>query len=231
MQNSKVQLQKLIANIKIVNVKVKFLIDTGSSANILCYETLTEISKLKMKNHKLKKTSVKLIPFGSRSQNSFISVKGALSVLLETEEHFADAIFYAVRNNITNIINGNLAIQLGILTLHNKATSKFNSQARSTNNIFLGNDSKNKVTEKLLNKYHKVFEDVGKYNKDQFHLFINDKVLPVTQKARRIPYKMREKVLNELEMIRKQNIIEDIKDQQTPWIITIRFTCGERKIW
>ena len=225
MQNSRVQLQKFIANIKIVNVKVKFLIDTGSSANILCYETLTEISKLKMKNYKLKKTSVKLIPFGSSSQNSFISVKGALSVLLETEEHFANAMFYAVRNNVTNIINGNLAIQLGILTLHNKATSKFNSQARSTNNIFLSNDSKNKVTEKLLNKYHKVFEDVGKYNKDQFHL------LPVTQKARRIPYKMREKVLNELEMIRKQDIIEDIKDQQTPWIITIRFTCGERKIW
>ena len=43
--NSKVQLQKFIANIKIDNVKVKFLINTGSSANILCYETLNEISK------------------------------------------------------------------------------------------------------------------------------------------------------------------------------------------
>ena len=40
MPNSKVQLQKFIANIKIDNVKVKFLIDTGSSTNILYYETL-----------------------------------------------------------------------------------------------------------------------------------------------------------------------------------------------
>ena len=41
-QNPKVQFQKFIANIKIDNVKVKFHIDTGSSANILCYETLRE---------------------------------------------------------------------------------------------------------------------------------------------------------------------------------------------
>ena len=63
MQNSKVQLQKFTANVKINNVKVKFLIDTGSGANILCYKTLNEISKLNMNKYKLKKTSVKLIPF------------------------------------------------------------------------------------------------------------------------------------------------------------------------
>ena len=110
MQNPKVQLQKFIANIKIDNVKIKFLIDPESSATILCYETLNEISKLNMNNYKLKKTSVKLI--GSSSQNSFISVKDALSVLLETEEHFANAMFYVIKYNITNIISGDLAIQL-----------------------------------------------------------------------------------------------------------------------
>ena len=87
MQNSKVQSQEFIANIKIDNVKVRFLIDTGSSANILCHETFNEISKLKMNNYKLKKTYVKLIPFGSTGQNFFISVKSGLRVLLETEEH------------------------------------------------------------------------------------------------------------------------------------------------
>ena len=109
MQNPKVQLQKFIANIKIDNVKIKFLIDPESSATILCYETLNEISKLNMNNYKLKKTSVKLI--GSSSQNSFISIKDALSVLLETEEHFANAMFYVIKYNVTNIISGDLAIQ------------------------------------------------------------------------------------------------------------------------
>ena len=107
------------------------------------------------------------------------------------------------------------------MTLHNKTTSKVNSQTLSTNNIFLDNDSKTKVTEKLLNKYHNVFEGVGKYKKDQVHLFINNKVPPVAQKAKRIPYKMREKVSNELEMLRQQDIIEDVKDEPTPWISPI----------
>ena len=56
-----------------------------------------------------------------------------------------------------------------------------------------------------------MFEGVSKYNKDEVHLFINDKVPPVTQKARRIPYKMRKKVSNELEMLRKQDIIENVE--------------------
>ena len=111
--------------------------------------------------------------------------------LLETEEYFAKAVFYVIEGNETNIISRDLAIQLVLLTLHNKATSEVNSQALSTNNIYLGNDSKKKVTEKLLSKYHKVFEDVGKYNKDQVHLFINDKNPLVAQKARHILYKMR----------------------------------------
>ena len=66
-----------------------------------------------------------------------------------------------------------------------------------------------------------MFEGVGKYKKDQVHLLINDKVLPVAQKARRIPYKMREKVSNELEILRQQDIIEDVKDEPTPWISPI----------
>ena len=87
-----------------------------------------------MNNYKLKKTS-KLIPFRSGSQNSFNSVKGTLSILLATEKHFANAMFYIMKNNITNIISRDLDIQLGLLKL-NKTTSKVNSQPLSTNSIF-----------------------------------------------------------------------------------------------
>ena len=51
-----------------------------------------------------------------------------------------------------------------------------------------------------------MLEAVSKYNKNQVHLFINDKVPPVPQKAGRIPYKMREKVSNALEMLRHQHL-------------------------
>ena len=66
-----------------------------------------------------------------------------------------------------------------------------------------------------------MFEGVEKYSKDQVDLFTNDKVPRVGQKVRRVPYKMREKVSNELEMLQKQDIIEDFKDKPTPWISRI----------
>ena len=72
---------------------------------------------------------------------------------------------------------------------------------------------------KLQKNFHKVFKCEDKYNKDQVHLFI--KVSSVAQKGRRIPYKMKEKVSNELEMLRQQDIIEDVKDEPTPWISPI----------
>ena len=59
---------------------------------------------------------------------------------------------------------------------------------------------------------------MGKYNKDQVHLFINNKVPPVARKDVR---KMREKVSNEFEMLRQQDIGEDVKDEPTPWISPI----------
>ena len=43
----------------------------------------------------------------------------------------------------------------------------------------------------------------------------------MAQKAWRIPYKIREKVSNKLEMLGKQDIIEDAKDEPTPWILPI----------
>ena len=58
---------------------------------------------------------------------------------------------------------------------------------------------------------------MGKYNKDQVHLFINDKVPLMAQKPRHILYRTREKVSNELEMLRHQDIVEVVKDEPTPW--------------
>ena len=50
-----------------------------------------------MNNYKLKKTFIKLITFGSTSQNSLISVKGTLSILVETVENFVNALFMLMK--------------------------------------------------------------------------------------------------------------------------------------
>ena len=53
------------------------------------------------------------------------------SVLLETEERFANAMFYVIENNLTNTISEDSAVQLGLLTLHKKTTYKVNSPSFS----------------------------------------------------------------------------------------------------
>lgn len=47
-----------------------------------------------------------------------------------------------------------------------------------------------------------MFESVDKYNKVYVHLFINNKIPPVA-----------EKVSDELAMLRKQDIIEEVRDE------------------
>ena len=43
----------------------------------------------------------------------------------------------------------------------------------------------------------------------------------MAQKVWVTSYKMREKVSNELEMLRQQVIIEDVKDEPTPWMLPV----------
>ena len=50
--------------------------------------------------------------------------------------------FYVMKNNVANIISGDLPTQLGLLILHNETTSTANSPALSTNSTILDNDSK-----------------------------------------------------------------------------------------
>ena len=73
--------------------------------------------------------------------------------------------------------------------MHNTTITKINSEAHSANKVILNNDIKIELQKNFLNKYHKLFKGVVKYNKDQVHLFINDKIRLVAQKAKRIPYK------------------------------------------
>ena len=70
----------------------------------------------------------------------------------------------------------------------------------------------------LIHKYNGVFVGTGKSTKEKVRLYINPNVPPVVQKVRRILFKLRKKVEEELENLRKADIIEDVKNEPTPWI-------------
>ena len=71
---------------------------------------------------------------------------------------------------------------------------------------------------KLITQFSDVFTGIGKLKNDQVKLYVNSSVTPVAQKARRIPFHLRQKVDKELEKLRNADVIDDITEEITPWV-------------
>ena len=71
-------------------------------------------------------------------------------------------------------------------------------------------------TEPLLEKYKDVFEGLGKLD-GQYHIVINESIIPVVHPPRRLPIAMLDKVQEKLEEMAADNIIEKVS-QPTDWV-------------
>ena len=79
----------------------------------------------------------------------------------------------------------------------------------------------------ILDNYSTVFVGEGKLRNEEIKLHIRTDVHPVMQPQRRIPYHMRKEVSKELAKLVKQDIIEKVVDQPTPWISPV--VCTPKK--
>ena len=77
-----------------------------------------------------------------------------------------------------------------------------------------------KRLEKLITSYWQTLftGEIGKLKDTKIKLHINDKIPPVAQAERRIPFALRKKVQKEIEHLEQQDIIEDITSEATPWL-------------
>ena len=78
--------------------------------------------------------------------------------------------------------------------------------------------------QRIINKYETVFVGEDKLNTQQVKLHINEELKPVVQPQRRIPYHMRKEVSKELKRLVDEDIIEELRNQPTPWISPIACT-------
>ena len=75
---------------------------------------------------------------------------------------------------------------------------------------------------KIVKKFPKVFEGVGKLKNKQIELVIDQEVQPVAQQQRRIPFHLRDKVEKQLRQLEQQDIIERVpEDEKTDWVSPI----------
>ena len=175
---------------------INFLIDTGSSINVIS----NKIYEQKLKGITIQKTSLKALPFTSTTP---VPLKGKFPATLETKRQFHVATIY-----VTALVRLNLnAIQLS------------KTQTSQWIEVEQIQDSQ---TREILRQHKAVFRGIGKLKDKQITLCVDKEVKPLAQQTHRIPFHIRENVEMELQKLETQDIIEKVPDNEhTDWVSPI----------
>lgn len=126
-----------------------------------------------------------------------LHVIGQCELLIETKHKLQSYLFYVIKGNHGSLISYTTATELDLVKVHVK------------------NINSPEV------KYPNLFKGIGKLNNTTVKLHIDEKVKPVAQKPRRVPFHLRTKVEEEIEKLQSQDIIERIQGEPTPWVSPI----------
>ena len=96
--------------------RVKFLIDSGSSVNIITLETFNKINKTNKGRLKLQKTKSKVLTYGEKQPS--LKILGTVDLTLETNKKISSARFDVIDAESSNLLTGSIAIDLGLLIIH-----------------------------------------------------------------------------------------------------------------
>ena len=189
------------AIIKLENVDTKFLVDTGSSCDIIDKSTY---DKVKARNPSLflKETNKKLYPYASQP----IKIIGYFNALIETPERFTNNKIFVVKNQTAgNLLSMQTSMALQLVQMN--GTSK----VLDVNTIV---KEKQKTVNELIATHGDIFEGRGKLKKYKAQLHVNKNVVPIYQKMRRQPYHVRETMRKELDRLEREGVIEKVNGPQ-----------------
>jgi hypothetical protein len=172
---------------------INVIVDTGSSVNLLNKSVFKEIPK-KNPNIRVQSSHKKVFPYGT---NTPLELIGEFQAQITASSGTTTGTFL-----VTNTISYQTSTALGLLNLKVCSVSV---------------DHPDPDVSAVLNKHKKVFEGMGNLKDREVKLEIDPDVQPVTQKARRIPYSMKDQVNRKLREMEEQGIIEK-EEVATPWL-------------
>ena len=191
---------------------INFLIDTGSSINVIS----NRIYMQKLTSVVLQKTNIKAMPFNSKTP---VHLKGKFLATLETKRKINVATIYVTADDGGCLLSSKTAQELGLVSLNLntiQVSTMQNSQLPDLDHV---PDLKAK---EIIRQHQTVFHGIGKLKDKQITLSIDKEVKPVAQQTRRIPFHVRAKVELELQKLEKQDIIEKVPDtEHTDWVSPI----------
>ena len=183
--------------IQIGGRKIKILIDSGASVNILNKGIFDKIrSQMKVN---LKPTKAKIHAYGADKP---LQLAGEFKTTITSQQGKTTAgTFYVVNGKTKCILGFQSSTELGLLTL----------------NINSITNHEDPHIQNILNKHEKLFKGTGNLKGVEVKLEIDETATPVAQPARRVPHSMLKKVNLKLEEMREDGIIEKVEGA-TPWL-------------
>ena len=172
---------------------IKFLIDTGSSIDIIGKSTFDRIQSKGWKI-KLFKTKKKLYPYMSDP----IEMLGYFESLIENGNRYMMRKLYVIKNKDAENIHGiNSAILLNLVKLRSGDKNRVDKIKEENNN-----------TDKLLEECNDVFNETGKLKNHEAKLYLKENSKPMYQKMRHQPYHLQKLIHKELKRAIENGIIE-----------------------
>ena len=215
--------------IRVENTQVNFLVDTGSSVNVLTNRTFQQLNKKLSGKLNLQKAKNNVVTYGNKEPT--LNVLGKVDLLGENKNTFLNTTFCVINTTHKNLLSGTTAIELGIITFSKTINALTSKQSRETKVHVTNaagqlnqNQPKGGVVPTRLNYIIENFrasvfnDEIGLLKGHKVKLHIDKNVTPVAQKERRIPFALRKKVNSEIEKLEKAGIVEDVTDEPTPWL-------------
>ena len=157
-------------------------------------------------------------------------MKGTCQLTVETGTKITEALFYVIDSNSQNLLTGACAIELYLICLPRTIFDKRDKRTKlqevsvvkekivKANNKQSDDSKIPKRLEKLITSYRQTLftRKIGKLKDTKIKLHINDKIPPVAQAERCIPFTLTKKAQKEIEHLEQQDIIEDITSEATP---------------
>ena len=190
---------------------MKVLIDSGASVNLLDKHTYDNL----IPRPALKKTSVKIFPYGSEKHLNILGMFHAKLSGSGEDRTPVTAKLYVTEGSSGSLIGQNTAIEIGLLHIGPEP-----SLVNKVNKLKVDNDKLSalpKSVQQILSNNAKVFDGIGKLKDFEVKLKVDPSVTPVSQRLHRLPYHTRKKVEDELDKLEDLGIIEKVQEP-TPWI-------------
>lgn len=187
---------------KVGGVSTLFIVDSGSSCNIISEKLWSEKDIKFLSNEK--NVSQKLFGYASEKPSNVVS-KIRTTIEVGNRETITD--IFIVQGGNSALLGRDTAMKLGVLKI-----------GLNVNEISASSTEQKGDKYKII--FPELFMGIGKLKGTQIHLHIDKTVQPIAHQHRRVPIHLREQVENELERLEKLDIIEKVSGP-TPWVSPI----------